>query len=114
MWQLWTERAREVVVFAKEEAVRLRRDTVTPDHLLLGLLRVEDCVASKLLIRLGTSADAVRAAMESRLTSGDTEFSDAFQLSLEARDLINLFYDESTLIGNNYIGTEHVLLGMAN
>jgi len=99
MWQRFTERARKVVFFAQEEAARLGENYVSTEHMLLGLLREPDSVAGRLLVRLGLDPEVIRLGQDMQLTP-------------RAKRVIDLAYDEAKLLNNNYIGTEHLLLGL--
>ncbi|MDI6828386.1 MAG: ATP-dependent Clp protease ATP-binding subunit [Armatimonadota bacterium] len=113
MWQRFTERARRVVFFAQEEASRLGENFVTTEHLLLGLVRESDSVAARILDRMGVSLNRIRAEIERQVSRGDGRLSqDTMQLTPRAKRVIDLAYDEARQLNNNYIGTEHLLLGL--
>jgi len=112
MWQRFTERARRVVFFAQEEAGRLGENYVSTEHLLLGIVREKDCVAVKVLDRLGVSRSSVRAEVEKQITKGDGALGRDMQLTPRAKRVIDLAYDEARTLNNNYIGSEHLLLGL--
>ena len=112
MWQRFTERAREVVFFAQEEAGRLGENYVSTEHLLLGLAREKDCVAAKVLDRMGVSCKTVRTEIEKQITKGTGRLGQDMQLTPRAKRVIDLAYDEARQLNNNYIGTEHLLLGL--
>ena len=112
MWQRFTERARRVIFFAQEEAGRLGENFVTTEHLLLGLVRENDSVAARILERMGVSLNRVRAEVERQVTRGDGRLGQDMQLTPRAKRVIDLAYDEARQLNNNYIGTEHLLLGL--
>ncbi len=112
MWQRFTERARRVVFFAQEEAGRLGESFVSTEHLLLGLVREHDSVASRILDRMGISAGRIRSEIERQVTRGDSRSAQDMQLTPRAKRVIDLAYDEARHLTNNYIGTEHLLLGL--
>jgi ornithine carbamoyltransferase len=112
MWQRFTERARRVVFFAQEEAGRLAENYVSTEHLLLGLVRENDCVAARILDRLGVSLGRIRAEVERQVTRGDGRLGQDMQLTPRAKRVIDMAYDEARQLNNNYIGTEHLLLGL--
>jgi ATP-dependent Clp protease ATP-binding subunit ClpC len=112
MWQRFTERARRVVFFAQEEASRLGESYVSTEHLLLGLVREHDSVASRILDRMGVSPGRIRSEIERQVTRGDGRMSQDMQLTPRAKRVIDLAYDEARHLNNNYIGTEHLLLGL--
>lgn len=112
MWQRFTERARRVIFFAQEEAGRLGENFVTTEHLLLGLVRENDSVAARILERMGVSLTRIRSEVERQVTRGDGRLGQDMQLTPRAKRVIDLAYDEARQLNNNYIGTEHLLLGL--
>ena len=112
MWQRFTERARRVVFFAQEEAGRLGENYVSTEHLLLGLVRENDSVAARILDRMGVSLGRIRSEIERQVTRGDGRLGQDMQLTPRAKRVIDLAYDEARQLSNNYIGTEHLLLGL--
>ncbi|HRF59516.1 MAG TPA: ATP-dependent Clp protease ATP-binding subunit [Fimbriimonadaceae bacterium] len=112
MWQRFTERARKVVFYAQEEAQKFGEGYVSTEHLLLGLVRESDSVASRVLERLGVSLSRIRAEVEKQLPRGDARPSHDMTLTPRAKRVIDLAYDEARNLNNNYIGTEHLLLGL--
>jgi len=112
MWQRFTERARRTVFFAQEEAGRLGENYVSTEHLLLGLVREGDSVAGRILDRMGISLGRIRSEIERQVTRGDGKISQDMQLTPRAKRVIDLAYDEARQLNDNYIGTEHVLLGL--
>src|SRR4028119_1557966 len=112
MWQRFTERARRVVFFAQEEAGRLGENYVSTEHLLLGLVRENDSVAARILDRLGISLGRIRSEIERQVARGDGRLGQDMQLTPRAKRVIDLAYDEARQLNNNYIGTEHLLLGL--
>lgn len=112
MWQRFTERARRVVFFAQEEAGRLGENYVSTEHLLLGLVRENDSVAARILDRAGVSLGRIRTEIERQVTRGEGRLGQDMQLTPRAKRVIDLSYDEARQLSNNYIGTEHLLLGL--
>ncbi|MDO8587161.1 MAG: ATP-dependent Clp protease ATP-binding subunit [Armatimonadota bacterium] len=112
MWQRFTERARRVVFFAQEEAGRLGENYVSTEHLLLGLVRESDSVAARILERMGVSLSKIRTEIERQVSRGDGRLGQDMQLTPRAKRVIDLAYDEARQLNNNYIGTEHLLLGL--
>src|ERR1700738_5342984 len=112
MWQRFTERTRRVVFFAQEEAGRLGENYVSTEHLLLGLVRENDSVAARILDRMGVSLGRIRSEIERQVTRGDGRLGQDMQLTPRAKRVIDLAYDEARQLNNNYIGTEHLLLGL--
>ena len=112
MWQRFTERARKVVFYAQEEAQKFGEGYVSTEHLLLGLVRESDSVAARVLERLGVSLSRIRTEVEKQLPRGDARPSQDMSLTPRAKRVIDLAYDEARNLNNNYIGTEHLLLGL--
>ncbi len=112
MWQRFTERARKIVFYAQEEAGRLGENYVSTEHLLLGLVRENDSVAARILDRIGVSLGRIRSEIERQVSRGDGRLGQDMQLTPRAKRVIDLAYDEARQLNNNYIGTEHLLLGL--
>jgi hypothetical protein len=113
VWQRFTERARRVVFFAQEETARLGENYVSTEHLLLGLVRENDNVAARILEgRLGISLSSIRQETEKQVPRGPGNLGQDMQLTPRAKQMIDLAYEEARNLSNNYIGTEHVLLGL--
>ncbi|MBS1709448.1 MAG: hypothetical protein JSS65_12105 [Armatimonadetes bacterium] len=112
MWQRFTERARKVVFYAQEEAQKFGEGYVSTEHLLLGLVREADSAGGQALDKLGVAHARVKAEVEKQLPRGEARVSQDMTLTPRAKRVIDLAYDEARLIGNNYIGTEHLLLGL--
>jgi len=112
MWQRFTERARHVVFYAQDEARALGESFVSTEHLLLGLVRETDCVAARILERMGVSLSRIRATVERRVTRGEGRPTQEMQLTPRARQVLTLAHEEARQLNNNYIGTEHLLLGL--
>jgi ATP-dependent Clp protease ATP-binding subunit ClpC len=100
------------VFFAQEEAGRLGENYVSTEHLLLGLVRENDSVAARILDRMGVSLGRIRSEIERQVTRGDGRLGQDMQLTPRAKRVIDLAYDEARNLNNNYIGTEHLLLGL--
>src|SRR5690349_18824090 len=113
MWQRFTERTRRVIFFAQEEAARWGENYVGTEHLLLGLVRESDSVAGRILDRLGIASGRVRADLERQMTRGQGNLGQDMQLTPVAKRSIDLAYEEARDLNNNYIGTEHLLLGLS-
>ncbi|MBL8047821.1 MAG: ATP-dependent Clp protease ATP-binding subunit [Chthonomonas sp.] len=112
MWQRFTERARKVVFYAQEEAQKFGEGYVSTEHLLLGLVRESDSVASRVLERLGVTLSRIRQEVEKQLPRGDARTGQEMTLTPRAKRVIDLAYDEARNLNNSYIGTEHLLLGL--
>lgn len=112
MWQRFTERARKVVFYAQEEAQKFGEGYVSTEHLLLGLVRETDCVAARVLENLGVSLGRIKTEIEKQLPRGESKQTQDMTLTPRAKRVIDLAYDEARNLNNNYIGTEHLLLGL--
>lgn len=113
MFSRYTERAQRVVVLAQDEARRLQRDYVGSEHLLLGLLREGEGVAAKALQSMGVDLDRLRAAVEQALGRGEKSVSGEIGFTPPAkRVMVEWAIEESRAMGHNYVGTEHLLLGL--
>ena len=112
MWQRFTERARRVVYYSQQEAERYGHTHISTEHLLLGLVTNDDSVATRILEKFGVTSQQVRAAIVSDLQPADRKTSSDMQLTPRCKRVIDLAYDEAKQLGNNYIGTEHLLLGL--
>jgi len=112
MWQRFTERARKSIFYAQEEAGGLGENYVSTEHMILGLIREEDNMACRILGRLNVSPYKIRFEIERQVTRGDGRLGQDMQLTPRAKRVIDLAYDEARQLNNNYIGTEHLLLGL--
>ena len=111
-WRFFTDRARRVTFFAQEEAARLGENYVGTEHLLLGLVRENDNVASRILERLGARLGAIKADIERLVTRGHGNLGYDMRLTPRASRVFDLARDEARLFNKNCIGTEHLLLGL--
>jgi len=113
MFNRFTERARKVVVLAKEEAKRFNHNHIGTEHLLLGLVKEGEGVASAVLQNLGLSLEMIRLEVEKLVQTGpSTVISGDIPFTPKAKKVIELAMDEARHLGHNYIGTEHLLLGL--
>lgn len=112
MWQRFTERARKVVFYAQEEAQKFGEGFVSTEHILLGLIRESDSTAAFVIERLGASLNRIRSEVEKQLPRGEARPSQDMTLTPRAKRVIDLAYDEARHLNHNYIGTEHLLLGL--
>ncbi len=111
-FEKFSERARRVLTIAQEEARQLNHTYIGTEHILLGLAREEEGVAAKVLINLGIGLNKVRSAVEFIIGRGEKQGSDETGLTPRAKRVIELAIDEARNLGHNYIGTEHLLLGL--
>ncbi len=113
MFNRFTERARKVILLAKEEAKRFNHDYIGTEHLLLGLVREGEGVAAAVLASLGLSPDKIRFEVEKLVQPGPaTVVSGDIPFTPKAKKVIELAMEEARDLGHNYIGTEHLLLGL--
>jgi len=114
MFSRFTERARKVILLAKEEAKRLNHDYIGTEHILLGLVREGEGVAAAVLEGLlGISLETVRLEVEKLIKPGsDLLVSGDIPFTPKAKEVLELAFDEAKKMGHNYIGTEHLLLGL--
>ena len=112
MFMRFTGRARQVVVLAQEEARMLNHNYIGTEHILLGLIREGDGVGAKALESLGISLDAVRQQIEEIIGRGQHTPSGHIPFTPRAKKVLELSLRESVQLGHDYIGTEHILLGL--
>ncbi len=112
MFERFTDRARRVVVLAQEEARRLDHNYIGTEHLLLGLVYEGTGVAAVALTRLGIGLDAVRQQVDSIIGTGDSRPAAHIPFTPRAKKVLELSLREALQFGHNYIGTEHILLGL--
>jgi ATP-dependent Clp protease ATP-binding subunit ClpC len=111
-FEKFSERARRVLTIAQEEARNLNHSYIGTEHILLGLVREEDGVAAKVLTNLGIGLGKVRSAVEFIIGRGEKPGTGETGLTPRAKKVIELAIDEARQLGHNYIGTEHLLLGL--
>jgi hypothetical protein len=111
-FQRFTTAARQVVVQAQKEARDLRHAYIAPEHLLLAILSLPDEVGGRALSELGVSTDAGRAAILEHLRPGTASAPGHIPFTKESKKALELSLRESIRLGHDYIGTEHVLLGL--
>lgn len=112
MFERFTERARQVIVLAQEEAKNLHHNYIGTEHLLLGLLREADGVAARALDSLEVTLDEVRVEVARMVGEGDSESQGQIPFTPRAKKVLELALREALSLGHNYIGTEHILLGL--
>lgn len=111
MFSKFTERARQVLNLAQEEAARLGHNYVGTEHLLLGLVHDGDGIAARVLTSLGLTEGSVRARMDSYIVRGSESVTE-LSYTPRAKRAIELALQESVQMGQSYVGTEHLLLGL--
>jgi ATP-dependent Clp protease ATP-binding subunit ClpC len=111
-FEKFSERARRVLTLAQEEAQHLNHHYIGSEHILLGLVREDEGVAAKVLVNLGVSLSKVRSAVGFVVGRGEKPPTSETGLTPGAKKVIELAIDEARHLGHNYIGTEHLLLGL--
>ena len=112
MFERFTDRARRVVVLAQEEARMLNHNYIGTEHILLGLIHEGEGVAAKALESLGISLDAVRQQVEEIIGQGQQAPSGHIPFTPRAKKVLELADRETRALGHDYVGTEHILLGL--
>jgi ATP-dependent Clp protease ATP-binding subunit ClpC len=112
MFERFTDRARRVIVLAQEEAKLLNHNYIGTEHLLLGLIHEGDGVAAKALESLGISLEAVRDQVQDIIGKGQQKPGSHIPFTPRAKKVLELSLREALQLGHNYIGTEHILLGL--
>ncbi|MDQ6909708.1 MAG: ATP-dependent Clp protease ATP-binding subunit [Actinomycetota bacterium] len=112
MFERFTDRARRVVVLAQEEARLLNHNYIGTEHILLGLIHEGEGVAAQALEQLGISLEAVRTQVEEIIGQGGSSPSGHIPFTPRAKKVLELSLREALQLGHNYIGTEHILLGL--
>ncbi|HXJ67142.1 MAG TPA: ATP-dependent Clp protease ATP-binding subunit [Actinomycetota bacterium] len=112
MFERFTDRARRVVVLAQEEARMLNHNYIGTEHILLGLIHEGEGVAAKALEQLNISLDAVRSQVEEIIGQGQAAPTGHIPFTPRAKKVLELSLREALQLGHNYIGTEHILLGL--
>ena len=113
MFNRFTERARKVIILAKEEARRFNHDYIGTEHILLGLIREGEGVAAAVLQKIGVSLENIRLEVEKLVQPGpSTQIIGDLPFTPRAKKALELAAEEARSLGHNYIGTEHLLLGL--
>ena len=112
MFERFTDRARRAVVLAQEEARMLNHNYIGTEHILLGLIHEGEGVAAKALESLNISLEAVRQQVEEIIGQGQAAPTGHIPFTPRAKKVLELSLREALQLGHNYIGTEHILLGL--
>jgi ATP-dependent Clp protease ATP-binding subunit ClpC len=113
MFNRFTERARKVIILSKEEARRFNHDYIGTEHLLLGLIREGEGVAAAVLQKMGLNLENIRLEIEKLVHPGPTtQVLGDIPFTPRAKKVLELAAEEARALGHNYIGTEHLLLGL--
>ncbi|MBA7568813.1 ATP-dependent Clp protease ATP-binding subunit [Candidatus Atribacteria bacterium 1244-E10-H5-B2] len=112
MFKRYTEKAKKAIMIAQEEAVNLNHDYIGTEHILIGLLKEEEGVASQVLKQLGVNVDKVVEEVERLVGKGEYQQVGEVTFTPRAKKVLELASQEASQLKNNYIGTEHILLGL--
>ncbi len=113
MFEKFTERGRKVIIYAKEEAEKRQNDYLGTEHLLLAILREDDGLPAAILKRMGITREEIRIEVQRNLPQGtDLMTFDDIPFTPRAKKVLELAVEEARLLGHNYIGSEHILLGL--
>jgi ATP-dependent Clp protease ATP-binding subunit ClpC len=112
VFERFTERARHVVILSQDEARALQHNYIGTEHLLLGLVRAEEGLASRVLVGLGVTLDEARTQVARVVGQGDEITTGQIPFTPRAKRVLELSINEGLSLGHNYVGTEHLLLGL--
>ena len=112
MFERFTDRARQTLILARQEARAHNHDHIDTEHLLLGVLGAGESTAGKVLESLGISPETIRQQVEKTIRRGRKTVSERIPFTAQAKKVIELSLREALQLGHNYIGTEHILLGL--
>jgi ATP-dependent Clp protease ATP-binding subunit ClpC len=113
MFEKFTERGRKVIIYAKEEAEKRQNDYLGTEHLLLAILREDDGLPAAILKRMGITREEIRIEVQRNLPQGtDLMTFDDIPFTPRSKKVLELAVEEARLLGHNYIGSEHILLGL--
>jgi ATP-dependent Clp protease ATP-binding subunit ClpC len=112
MFKRYTEKAKRAIMIAQEEAVNLNHDYIGTEHILIGLLKEEEGVASQVLKQLGVHVDKIVEEVERLVGKGEYQQVGEVTFTPRAKKILELASQEASQLKNNYIGTEHILLGL--
>lgn len=112
MFKRYTEKAKRAIMIAQEEAINLNHDYIGTEHILIGLIKEEEGVASQVLRQLGVNADKLVEEVERLVGKGEYQQVGEIAFTPRAKKVLELASQEASQLKNNYIGTEHILLGL--
>src|SRR5690625_5462256 len=111
MFGKFTERAQNVLKLSQEEALRLKHNNIGTEHILLGLIREKEGIAAKSLVDLGLDTNVIKTEVENLIGEGKVAVN-TIHYTPRAKKVIELSQDEARKLSHNYVGTEHILLGL--
>src|SRR6056297_691945 len=112
MFAKFTERARKVLSIAEKEALQLKHSYVGTEHILYGLIAEGQGIAARALIDNGISKEVIESKIKDMIGEGQNDVKGSIGLTPRSKKVLNLAMDEARKMGHNYIGTEHLLLGL--
>jgi len=112
MFKRYTEKAKRAIMIAQEEAINLNHEYIGTEHILIGLIKEEEGVASQVLRQLGVNIDKVVEEVERLVGKGEYQQVGEIAFTPRAKKILELASQEASQLKNNYIGTEHILLGL--
>ena len=112
MFKKYTEKAKRVIMIAQEEAINLSHDYIGTEHILIGLIKEEEGVASQVLQQLGLNVAKVAEVIERLVGKGEYKQVGEITFTPRAKKILELASQEASQLKNNYIDTEHILLGL--
>jgi len=112
MFKRYTEKAKRAIMIAQEEAIKLSHDYIGTEHILIGLIKEEEGVASQVLGQLGVNVEKVVEEVERLVGKGEYQQVGEIAFTPRAKKILELASQEASQLKNNYIGTEHILLGL--
>lgn len=112
MWQRFSEYARLIIFHAQEEAIKLNHNSVSAEHLMLGLLQEPDCTAMELLKSIGINAADIRIEIVNQSIRGDKPVDKDLKLTVRAKRIIDLAYAEANKCGENCLTSRHLLMAL--
>src|SRR5699024_562826 len=111
MFGKFTERAQNVLKLSQEEALRLKHNNIGTEHILLGLIREKEGIAAKTLVELGLKTNDIKKEVENIIGEGKVAMN-TIHYKPRTKKVIELSQDETRKLRHNYVGTEHILLGL--
>ena len=112
MFERFTERARQVIVLSQDEARELKHNYIGTEHILLGVIREEEGLAARVMDSFDVTLEDVRFEVKKRIGTGDEATSGQIPFTPRAKKVLELALREALSLGHNYVGTEHLLLGL--
>ncbi|MEA4847679.1 MAG: ATP-dependent Clp protease ATP-binding subunit [Clostridiaceae bacterium] len=112
MFDRFTERAQKVMVYSQEEAIRLNHNYIGTEHILLGLVKEGEGIAAQILKNKGINFDMVRQQVEAAVGKGEQQIEQVIGYTPRTKTILELSVDEARILGQNYVGTEHLLLAL--